>query len=115
MVWTRVVTQQLLNLTSDIGDKAISAGEEARAKITNMHVTNVPIGLASKDGSVVTIQGMHCEGGIINPLATFQKNLFMGHLPKLPRTVCTYLPKGSHQTDRFTDDPQWGRSAGYSV
>ena len=68
---------------SDIGDKAISAGEEARAKITNMHVTNAPIGLASKDGSVVTIQGMHCEGGIINPLATFSKKSIYGSPAKI--------------------------------
>ena len=57
----------------DIGDKAISAGEEARAKIKSIHVTNAPIGVASKDGSIVTLQGMHCEGGVVNPLATFSK------------------------------------------
>ena len=67
----------------DIGDKAISVGEEALAYIADVHVADASIGVASKDGSEVTLRGMQCENGVVNPLATFSKKSIYGSPAKI--------------------------------
>ena len=67
----------------DIGDKAISVGEEALAYIADVHVADASIGVASKDGSEVTLRGMQCENGVVNPLATFSKKSIYGSPVKI--------------------------------
>jgi hypothetical protein len=49
-----VVTRSNFN---NISDKALSVGEESQMKITDVNIKNVSIGVASKDGSKVTISG----------------------------------------------------------
>ena len=66
----------------DIGDKAISVGEEA-LPISPMYVADASIGVASKDGSEVTLRGMQCENGVVNPLATFSKKSIYGSPAKI--------------------------------
>ena len=46
----------------NISDKALSVGEESQLKISDVNIENVSIGVASKDGSKVTLSGATFSG-----------------------------------------------------
>jgi hypothetical protein len=54
-----VVTKSNFN---NISDKALSVGEESQMKISDVNIENVSIGVASKDGSKVTLSGATFSG-----------------------------------------------------
>jgi hypothetical protein len=54
-----VVTKSNFN---NIFDKALSVGEESQVKISDVNIENVSIGVASKDGSKVTLSGTTFSG-----------------------------------------------------
>jgi hypothetical protein len=63
----------------DIGDKAISVGEASSLNARKLSITNAAIGVASKDGSSILVDGITL-GGIRNVgLAAFMKKSEYGH------------------------------------
>ena len=56
----------------NIGDKLISVGENSNIKISNINAKKSHIGIASKDGSIVNIEGIDFDYVNI-PFAAYQK------------------------------------------
>ena len=69
---------------NNIGDKAISAGEETTAKINRLYISSSRIGIASKDSSIVTgsnVEILDC--GLFDFTAYQKKSYFTGAFLKI--------------------------------
>ena len=64
-----VINTQIINN----GDKGISVGEKSTAEISAITIEEASIGLAAKDGSIVSIADSYFKGNSIH-LASFLKN-----------------------------------------
>ena len=61
---------------SNIKDKAVSVGEESNIILKNLIIDNIGVGIASKDGSVVSAQGLNISNYSLNALMTYKKKSF---------------------------------------
>jgi hypothetical protein len=69
----------LTNIFADeIGDKAISAGEESLLKLNNITIKNSKIGIASKDKSKVIGNYIEIKNCGLYDVAAYQKKSFYG-------------------------------------
>ncbi len=60
-------------IANEIGDKAISVGEESSLKIENIKISNSQIGIATKDSSRVTGSNISIQGCKLYDFAVYQK------------------------------------------
>ena len=68
---------EIVNVSiSEVNDKAISAGETAKVDVKDAMISNVGVGLASKDGSSVTSSGGKIYNASLSPLMVYQKKDF---------------------------------------
>jgi hypothetical protein len=72
---------------SDVKDKAVSAGEESILNIENSNFSNIGIGVASKDGSQVSVFNTLFKDVTLSPAMTFIKKSFY-EAPKLVLKSC---------------------------
>ncbi|MCK4725722.1 MAG: hypothetical protein KAT29_07965, partial [Anaerolineales bacterium] len=76
------VSSSVINIVSttfvDIGDKAISAGEESVVNASDLQIESVGIGVASKDLSSVTLDQVQIIGAVHAGLAAYIKKPVYG-------------------------------------
>ena len=63
----------------NIRDKAVSVGEATNAKLRNIIINNIGVGVASKDGSNVKIQNLKIQNYKLAALMTYNKKDFYEH------------------------------------
>ena len=72
---------------SNVKDKAVSAGEESILSIENSNFSNIGVGVASKDGSQVSVFNTLFKDVTLSPAMTFIKKSFY-EAPKLVLQSC---------------------------
>jgi len=76
---------------SNVKDKAVSAGEESILSIENSNFSNIGVGVASKDGSQVSVSNTLFKDVSLSPAMTFIKKSFY-ESPKLVLQSCDIDP-----------------------
>ena len=72
---------------SNVKDKAVSAGEDSIVYIENSNFSNIGVGVASKDGSQVSVFNTLFKDVTLSPAMTFIKKSFY-EAPKLVLQSC---------------------------
>ena len=60
----------------NVRDKAISSGENSKLTLADLSISNIGVGITSKDGSIVNARNVLIEEFSLNAIMTYQKKSF---------------------------------------